>query len=84
MNDYPLTLFSTGGCSICRFDIANLSAAQLRKACCDSLILPEPDSTPPSTVGRWRISTPACMPQKANGDFVTGLEVFRLATAPWA
>jgi len=27
MNDYPLTLFFDGGCSICRFDIANSQRA---------------------------------------------------------
>lgn len=79
MNDYPLTLFYDGACAICRFDIFNLSVADR-----DGL-LRFVDITAsgfePGVYGRTQADFHARMhAQKPDGSFVTGLEVFRLAT----
>ena len=79
MNDYPLTLFFDGGCAICRFDIANLSARN-QEGLLRFVDITEPGFDP-AVHGRTLEDFHARMhAQKANGDFVTGLEVFRLAT----
>lgn len=79
MSNYPLTLFYDGGCAICRFDIANLSAAN-REGLLQFVDITAPGFDP-GVHGRTLEDFHARMhAQKPDGSFVTGLEVFRLAT----